>query len=103
MVASKVLDADKYTKFKIQVSQIDATFMKKKLPEEYDLMALGESISIPIPIEKAGERHNVYFKIFKPRSSHSRSEEPKKYSIKFVFLFGHKNYNEDAKLKSAVN
>jgi len=88
--------------------------MEKKLPEEYDLIALGESISIPIQIEKPGERRNVYFKIFKPRkhthnSGKDGSEETKKhsnnksYSIKLVFLFGHKNYNEDAKLKLAVN
>ena len=77
--------------------------MEKKLPAEYDLIALGESISIPIPIEKPGERHYVYFKIFKPSSKFYGSEEAMRYSIKLVFLFGHKNYNEDAKLKQAVN
>jgi hypothetical protein len=76
--------------------------MEKKLPEEYDLIALGESISIPIQIEKSGERHYVYFKIFKPRSEFYGSEATRSYSIKLVFLFGHKNYNEDAKLKLNV-
>ena len=74
--------------------------MNHKCPEEYDLYELGGAITIPVHILKPGAKSYAYFKIFKVHSAFIKdSDEVKTCVIKFVFNFGHKNYNEDARQK----
>ena len=75
--------------------------MVKKQPAVYDLQNLGESITIPIPIEKPGERSHVYFKIFQGKNEHIHDHGPVKhkhqYAMKFVFIFGPNNFQQELK------
>ena len=73
--------------------------MNHKCPEEHDLYELGGAITIPVHILKPGSRNYAYFKIFKVHSAFIKhdSDVVKDYVVKFLFNFGHKNYNDDAK------